>query len=131
MLEGPFFQVPWDGFYGADIFFNNTFGPINSGVTAAVKTMIIKDELNEESAVSYVWMPHVSSQDMWSWSSLATWNLKAGRRYQLILKDAKNMSYMAHYALYTGGAGGVDGITNRVRMRKIRLKCLDKCDDPS
>jgi hypothetical protein len=131
VLEGPFFQVPWDGFYGADIFFNNTFGPINSGVTAAVKTMIIKDDLNEESAISYVWMPHVSSQDMWSWSSLATWNLKAGRRYQLILKDAKNMSYMAHYALYTGGAGGVDGITNRVRMRKIRLKCLDKCDDPS
>jgi hypothetical protein len=103
-----------------EIAFGNAFGPINTGITAAVKWLevIAEDSTIQSSAV---WMPHQVNWDIWSWSSPAILQLQAGRRYQLRLSDAKNMSYLQQFALYTGGSGGAGGVINRANISTVRI----------
>jgi hypothetical protein len=125
VLEIASFQVPQDGPYRAEIAFGNAFGPINTGVTAAVKWIEVTDLTSGASQGTAVFMPHQSHWGVWAWSSTAGFKLKAGRHYRLSVSDAKNMSYLKHFDRYTAGRGGADGPVNRVNVSGVRLRLVD------
>lgn len=125
VLEVSSIQVPTDGDYRAEIAFGNAFGPINTGITAAVKWMEVMDTGSGETQSAAVFMPHQSNWATWAFSSAAGLKLKAGRSYRLRILDGKNMSYMKHFDRYTAGRGGTDGALNRVNVSGVRLRRLE------
>jgi hypothetical protein len=125
VLEIVSFQVPQDGDYRVEIAFGNAFGPINTGITAAVKWIEVTDLSSDASQGTAVFMPHQSHWNVWAWSSAAGFKLKAGRNYRLRISDARNMSYLQHFELYTAGRGGMDGALNRVNISGVRLRLAE------
>ncbi|WP_414947298.1 hypothetical protein, partial [Klebsiella pneumoniae] len=80
----------------------NPHGPINTGITAAVKRWRIACEDQPVQAGPVV-MPHsVRVQDSTAW----TFRAAAGADCRFALEDGLNMSDLDHFARYTGGAGG-------------------------
>ncbi|MFW7379186.1 MAG: hypothetical protein ACOH5I_10295 [Oligoflexus sp.] len=63
-------------------------------------------------------MPHTRSWDEWRASSPAISYLKAGRRYELELRDGQNMSYLQHFAYYQAASGGRDGPCQSYKYQK-------------
>lgn len=125
VLETPVFQVPRQARYQVEVAFGNAFGPINTGVTAAVKWLELRDLDAGTIERAVTWMPHQSSWSVWAWSSPAFFALKPERRYLLRMSDAMNMSYLEHFAIYTGGAGGQQGPSNRINVSGLRLLLVE------
>jgi hypothetical protein len=46
---------------------------------------------------------------------------RAGQRCTFALGDGFNMSYLAHYAKYTGGDGGSGGTVNDADIEELRI----------
>jgi hypothetical protein len=126
VLEVASFQVPQDGAYQLDLAFGNAFGPINTGMTAAVKWLEVMDQAGFVIQSEALIMPHQVNWDTWNFSSAATLHLKADSIYRLRLSDARNMSYLKHFELYTAGPGGADGPVNRVNISGVRLRALHR-----
>jgi len=124
-LEITALNVPSDGSYRVEVAFGNAFGPINTGITAAVKWLEVSDISSGTTQSAAVFMPHQLNWGTWSWSSAAAVQLKAGRAYQLRLTDARNKSYLKHFEQYTAGRGGIDGVVNRANISGIRLRLAD------
>ncbi|MDQ3234785.1 MAG: hypothetical protein M3Q07_23510 [Pseudobdellovibrionaceae bacterium] len=118
-------RVPDDGHYRVEVAFGNAFGPINTGITAAVKWVEAIDIKTGDTQGAAVFMPHQINWETWSWSSSAGLNLKSDRSYRLRLADARNMSYFAHFERYTAGPGGVNGVVNRANISGMRLRRAD------
>ncbi|MDR6093614.1 hypothetical protein QE373_000911 [Stenotrophomonas sp. SORGH_AS321] len=96
--------------------FNNPNGPINTGVTAAVKKLAVSCAGQPAQSHTVV-MPHsVAVQE----STAAEFDLPAGTcTFQL--QDGFNMSALQHFAHYTGGKGGRAGVLNTADVKALLL----------
>ena len=69
-------------------------------------------------------MPQRPSWAAWALSTFVRADLEVGKTYRVIIKSdpaAMNMSSLEHFAKYTGGLGGVDGVFNRVNISEVRI----------
>jgi len=105
--------------------YGNGAGPINTGITCAVKHVTVVDvATGERRGEGYLRMPQRGTWNAWGDSSFVRADLVAGRRYRVVLDhdDAShNMSGFAHFEAYTGGTGGRAGPFQRVNVAELKL----------
>jgi hypothetical protein len=104
----------------------NGSGPIDTGITCAVKLVEVKDGSTLVGS-AYLVMPQLGSWDVWRESSLLELDLEAGKTYTVTIREderAVNMSELQHFAIY-GGTGGAGGRVNRVNIAEIKLLATD------
>ncbi|WP_448135430.1 alpha-L-rhamnosidase-related protein [Stenotrophomonas rhizophila] len=103
--------------------YDNPNGPINTGVTAAVKQLVVQCPGQPAQRASVV-MPHsVGPQD----STAAEFDLPGGR-CRFALEDGFNMSALAHFATYNGGKGGRDGVLNHATVSALLIAPIAATD---
>ena len=108
------------GNYLVSLDYANEHGPINTGVTAAVKMLLIRCDGSDEQHLPIV-MPHSIGVQRSTWGRFAA---KAGASCHFTLDDGFNMSYLTHFAHYTGGAGGSDGPFNQADVHELVIAPL-------
>ena len=109
--------APAAGRYRVALRYENDHGSIETGVTAAVKMLVM--ECNGEPAQRVpIVMPH-SVGDQLSTYGIVT--VKAGAQCRFTLQQGFNMSDLSHFAHYTGGKGGVDGPLNDARVGDLLI----------
>ena len=103
--------------------YDNPNGPINTGVTAAVKQLVVQCPGQPAQRASVV-MPHsVAPQD----STAAEFDLPGGR-CRFALEGGFNMSALAHFATYNGGKGGRDGVLNQATVSALLIAPIAATD---
>lgn len=96
--------------------YRNPNGPINTGVTAAVKQLALQCQ-GQPLQRHTVAMPHsVAVQD----STSATFAVPKGP-CTVALEEGFNMSALQHFAHYTGGKGGRDGVLNQAQVQALKV----------
>ncbi|MCF3476945.1 Six-hairpin glycosidase-like protein [Stenotrophomonas maltophilia] len=96
--------------------YRNPSGPINTGVTAAVKQLVLQCP-GQPLQRHTVAMPHsVAVQD----STSATFAVPKGP-CTVALEEGFNMSALQHFAHYTGGKGGRDGVLNQAQVQALKV----------
>ncbi len=112
--------APGSGRYRVSVDYRNANGPINTGVTAAVKWLDIHCDDSNTQRVPLV-MPHsVGTQA----STFGEFAAAAHSRCVFALTDGFNMSYLQHYAHYTSGRGGIDGPLNQADIDALHIAPL-------
>jgi hypothetical protein len=96
------------GRYRGTYRYRNASGPVNTGVTAAVKQVEIACA-GQPAVHRPVVLPH---NDAETDSTSFTFAAKAGAACRFTLQPGFNMSDLAHFANYTGGKGGKAGPLN-------------------
>ena len=86
----------------------NDHGTIETGVTAAVYLATASCGGAAPQTMVLV-MPHSEGRQQ---STYGVFDAHAGQRCTFVLKPGFNMSYLSHFAHYTGGKGGIDGPLN-------------------
>jgi hypothetical protein len=123
-LESPPFVAPESADYLLQTQYGNG-GPIDTGVTCALKRVLVEDVASGEIVGSGVLvMPHLGSWDRWGESSLVRVRLERGRSYRFLIQsddDTVNMSAFQHFADYTAGVGGRSGAFFRVNIAELRV----------
>jgi len=112
--------APASGDWRVALDYANDHGPINTGITAAVKMLVIRCDGSAEQRLPIV-MPHSVRTQSSSWGRFGA---KAGATCRFTLDDGFNMSYLAHFAHYTGGQGGSDGPLNRAVVHDLLIAPL-------
>lgn len=112
--------APTTGNYRVSLDYANAHGPINTGVTAAVKMLLIRCAGSHEQRLPIV-MPHSVGVQRSTWGNFAA---KTGASCEFALDDGFNMSYLTHFAHYTGGAGGSDGPLNQADVYELVIAPL-------
>ncbi|MHB1273452.1 MAG: alpha-L-rhamnosidase-related protein [Rhodanobacter sp.] len=113
-------SAPAAGSYRVALDYRNDHGPINTGITAAVKMLAIRCDGSDVQRVPIV-MPHSVGQQS---STYGTFAAHAGASCRFALHDGFNMSYLRHFAHYTGGAGGIDGPLNDASVGDLLIAPL-------
>ncbi len=111
---------PRSGAYLAWVDYDNDHGPISSGITAAVRRMVIRcagEVLRERPLV----MPQSEGVQA---STVVRFRARAGERCVFDLTGGFNMSDLAHYAYFTGGQGGITGPVNSAKIYGLRVAPL-------
>ncbi|MBN8887002.1 MAG: Six-hairpin glycosidase-like protein [Rudaea sp.] len=106
-----------DGRYQLRLGYENPHGPINTGVTAAVKTLAI-DCGGEAKQSAPLVMPHTVAKDL---STAAAFTAKAGKKCTFTLEQGFNMSFLSRNRLYTGEQGGEKGPVNDADYGTLRI----------
>ena len=109
--------APAAGRYQVALSYRNDHGPINTGITAAVKQLAIRCEGSPAQTVPVV-MPHSTGKQL---STTAQFSASAGARCRFALEQGFNMSFLAHNAHYTGGASGSGGPLNDADVGALRI----------
>jgi len=109
--------APAAGRYQVALSYRNGHGPINTGITAAVKQLAIRCEGSPAQTVPVV-MPHSTGEQL---STTAQFSANAGARCRFALEQGFNMSYLAHNVHYTGGAGGSSGPLNDAGVGALHI----------
>ncbi|MCM2336148.1 MAG: hypothetical protein NDI66_05135 [Pseudomonas sp.] len=104
--------APAAGTYRAQLRYDNRNGPINTGVTAAVKRLQVDCDGQPPQAGTLV-MPHSVGEQA---STTVAFTAPAGAACTFRLDDGFNMSYLRHFADYTGGNGGRTGPLNSATL---------------
>ncbi len=112
--------APSTGRYRVTLDYRNDHGPINTGITAAVKLLAIRCAGSEPQRVPIV-MPHSVGVQPSTYASFAA---HAGAVCRFTLDDGFNMSYLQHFAHYTGGAGGIDAPLNNASIDDLLIAPL-------
>lgn len=110
------FSAPRAGQVRLRLQYDNRNGPINTGVTAAVKQLVLQcaGQPPQRHAIT---LPHsVALQD----STAATFAVPKGR-CTVMLEEGFNMSALEHFAHYTGGKGGREGVLNQARVQALTV----------
>lgn len=120
------FTVAHTGHYLLRAEFANGTGPVNTGITCAVKRIEVRDADSGQLVSGGYWvMPQSGDWKRWDWSSTMPADLAAGTKYSLrFFEDecSRNMSYLAQNRRYTAGSGGGDTPCNLVNIASIRLQ---------
>ncbi|MEJ6327810.1 Six-hairpin glycosidase-like protein [Stenotrophomonas maltophilia] len=104
--------------------YRNPNGPINTGVTAAVKQLVLQCP-GQPLQRHTVAMPHsVAVQD----STSATFAVPKGP-CTVALEEGFNMSALQHFAHYTGGKGGREGVLNQAQVKALTLAPVVTAED--
>lgn len=123
-----YLRPDFSGEHLLQLVYGNGAGPINTGVTCAVKKVSV-EELPSGNVVAegQVFMPHVGSWSEWRDSSFLRATLDATKAYRVRIHDdarSINMSAFSHFEAYTAGLGGRDGAFNRVNVSHLKLLAL-------
>ncbi|WP_267226390.1 Six-hairpin glycosidase-like protein [Dyella silvae] len=111
--QGPWeWRAPADGTYRVAFAYTNAHGPINTGVTAAVKLLDIRCDSGQPQPLP-VLMPHSAGPQR---STSVTITAHAGTPCRFSLDQGFNMSYLSHNAHYTGEQGGAGGPVNEATI---------------
>lgn len=117
--------VPRNGRYLIRARYSNGAGPVNSGITCAVKKLeLVETGSGRVAASGYFVMPHQENWSKFEFSSVVRGNLEAGKSYSLRLFEdeySRNMSYLATNQLYTANNGGGDEPYNYVNIAGVHL----------
>jgi len=108
------------GSYRVALDYANDHGPINTGITAAVKMLRVNCTGSDEQRLPIV-MPHSVRTQQSTWGRFGA---KAGAACRFDLDDGFNMSYLGHFAHYTGGSGGSDGALNQADVHALLIAPL-------
>lgn len=117
-------RVSEPGTYAVSFVYDNHVGPLNTGITNAVKRLSFTDAKSSRQAV--VQMPHIApdgaAHPVRS-STRAYFTLRPGL-YRLELGDFINMSALQSNATYSA-QGGQTGPVNEARIAEIRIDRID------
>lgn len=105
------------GRYRARLRYDNPHGPINTGVTAAVRHIDITC-IGAPLQLRTVVLPHSVGEQ---WSTSFVFGADVGDRCTFELRDAGNMSALRHFARYTGGEGGSVGSLNAANIGSLDI----------
>ena len=105
------------GRYQLRLAYENRHGPINTGVTAAVKKLVIACTGRAEQRAAIV-MPHSTGADI---STAVTFEAAAGSKCTFALEEGFNMSFLSRNKLYTGEQGGESGPVNVADYGALRI----------
>ena len=112
--------APRDGRYQLAVEYANDHGPINTGITASVQIATVQcDGAAQQSVV--LTLPHSVGRQR---STSGSFEAKAGRRCTIALAPGFNMSYLGHFAHYTGGQGGAGGPLNEAEVGDMLIAPL-------
>ena len=109
--------APAAGRYRIALSYENNHGPINTGVTAAVKMLVMHCSDGTAQRVPIV-MPHSVGEQR---STYGIVTVKAGVSCHFALEPGFNMSELGHFAHFTGGKGGSDGPLNDARVGELLI----------
>jgi hypothetical protein len=112
--------APTTGSYRAMLDYANPHGPINTGITAAVKWLVVDCGDGAPQRLLLV-MPHSEGRQL---STYGDFTAKADARCRFSLEDGFNMSYLRHNTHYTGGAGGSAGPLNEADIGELLIAPL-------
>ncbi|MFU8806016.1 MAG: hypothetical protein ACNA8W_19550, partial [Bradymonadaceae bacterium] len=122
-LQG--FTASQSGEHLVQVTFGNGAGSLNTGITCAVKRVVVEDtQTNEVAGEGYLMMPHLGEWSRWSDSNFVSAELTVGRTYRVRVSDgerAVNMSVFGHFEAYTGGLGGQGGAFNRANITELKI----------
>ncbi len=122
------FTVERDGRVALCAEFANGSGPVNTGITCAVKKIeVLESGSNSVAASGYLVMPQSGSWTRWDRSPPVIVQLAAGKKYTLRIREdvfSRNMSYLKQNARYTSWSGGGDGGYNYVNIAAIHIEPL-------
>jgi hypothetical protein len=113
--------APRDGRFQLRMLYTNSHGPINTGVTAAVKMLAVQCANADQQRVPIV-MPHSEGQQL---STAAVFSAHKGQACTFALEQGFNMSFLAHYSRYTGEQGGVNGPVNEAAYGELQVAPLE------
>ena len=113
-------KAPRAGRYRAWLHYDNGHGSIQTGVTAAVKKLVVTCEGRPPQRLAIV-MPHSVATQASTWVSFEA---PAGASCQFTLDDGFNMSYLKNFAHYTGGEGGSSGPLNQADVHALMIAPL-------
>ena len=105
------------GDYFLRLEYENTHGPISTGITAAVRRVAIRCGDAPEQVVPVVMPQAIGTQR----STVARFHAAAGAHCAFALRQGFNMSYLTQATLYTGGQGGASGPLNAVRIGTLLI----------
>jgi hypothetical protein len=117
--------APANGNFRVALDYANDHGPINTGITAAVKMLVIRCSGGDEQRLPIV-MPHSVRRQQSSWGRFSA---TAGSTCRFALDDGFNMSYLDHFAHYTGGAGGSAGPLNQAEVHDLLIAPIAPSQD--
>ena len=117
------FTARASGWYRFTLKYANANGPINTGITAAVKTVAVRCGTEAEQLGS-VAMPHLGEANPWGFSSGFFFKAGSNDACEVRVGDGFNMSYLAHFAHYTGGRGGASGALNRADVAAAQIDLI-------
>ena len=124
LLTGTF-TIPKTGRYHVRTEFSNGAGPINTGITCAVKKVeVLRADNGAVAASGYAVMPQSGDWTRFELSSPLRADLESGREYQVRLSEddsSRNMSYFASNERYTRAPGGGDSTFNFVNVAGVHL----------
>ena len=119
-------SAPRAGTYLAWVDYDNDHGPISTGITAAVRRLTIRcGSAPGQSGVLV--MPQSRGVQA---STVVRFRAPAGARCAFSLTGGVNMSDLARFAYYTGGAGGASGPLNRAAIGALRIAPLPQARAP-
>nr|WP_266170423.1 Six-hairpin glycosidase-like protein [Dyella subtropica] len=113
-------KAPNTGRFQLAVEYANDHGPINTGITAAVQVVTVRCEGSDAQQVILV-LPHSIGQQR---STSGSFEALAGARCQFALEQGFNMTYLRHFAHYTGGQGGIDGPLNQAQVGDLLVTPL-------
>jgi hypothetical protein len=119
-------KVTESGTYQVTAEYSNGAGPINTGVTCAVKRIEMSEADGKLIAASYLVMPHTADWTRYLDSSSFEVRLEKEKMYTIkIYEDpySLNMSYFDHYEPYKGTGSGSHPY-NYVNISRIKLACV-------
>jgi hypothetical protein len=108
------------GWYRFALKYANFHGPINTGITATVKTVTARCGGEAEQSGS-VAMPHLGEAGSWGLSTGFFFKASGTTACELRVRDGFNMSYLESFARYTGGQGGQTGPLNRADIAAAQI----------
>jgi hypothetical protein len=109
-----------DGRYQLRLDYRNAHGPIMTGITAAVKVLTVQCTGAPLQSGILV-MPHSEARQQ---STAVAFDARAGQRCSFALDEGFNMSFLAHNAKFTGGAGGSAGPVNSADTGDLQISTL-------
>jgi hypothetical protein len=124
-LTLPSFVPARTGRHLLQVDYGNGAGPINTGITCAVKRLRV-ERVSDDALLGegLLIMPHLGTWDRWEDSNFVAVELQAGVEVRVVIsadEQTVNMSAFDHFQIYTGGLGGVDGEYNYVNIATVRV----------
>ena len=119
-LAGPWPRV-WTaadtGTYVLRLAYANDHGPINTGITAAVKRIVVECAGQSSQTLAIVMPQSIGEQR----STTASFAAGRGARCTFMLEQGFNMSFLATAAHYSGGQGGAGGPLNAAAIGALLI----------